>query len=142
MKGILDSIPSPSPSVKIRIMGRKVCLRCKGKTLDITQQCLALLPQLKFPANNLIFHWSWRWWDQIQAIFLNLFYFTLKIQIQTRSLRSVSTWVINKMKCIRTRLQSPLSKVAGIKIMQRRWKQLKFVWENNIKLSISLSVLF
>ena len=29
----LDSIPSPSPSVKIQIMGRKVGLRCKGKTL-------------------------------------------------------------------------------------------------------------
>ena len=33
LKGSLDSIPSPSPSVKIQIIGRKVCLRCKGKTL-------------------------------------------------------------------------------------------------------------
>ena len=33
LKGSLDSIPSPSPSVKIQIMGKKVCLRCKGKTL-------------------------------------------------------------------------------------------------------------
>ena len=33
LKGSLDSIPSPSPSVKIQIMSRKVCLRCKGKTL-------------------------------------------------------------------------------------------------------------
>jgi hypothetical protein len=33
LKGSLDSIPSPSPSVKTQIMGRKVCLRCKGKTL-------------------------------------------------------------------------------------------------------------
>jgi len=32
-KGSLDSIPSPSPSVKIQIMGNKICLRCKGKTL-------------------------------------------------------------------------------------------------------------
>ena len=31
LKGSLDSIPSPS--VKIQIMGGKVCLRCKGKTL-------------------------------------------------------------------------------------------------------------
>ena len=31
LKGSLDSIPSPSPSVKILIMGGKVCLRCKGK---------------------------------------------------------------------------------------------------------------
>jgi hypothetical protein len=56
LKGSLDLIPSPSPSVKIQIMGGKVCLRCKGKTLlgivnkhlkakfiDITQQCFALL---------------------------------------------------------------------------------------------------
>ena len=33
LKGSLDSIPSPLPSVKIQIMGGKVCLRCKGKTL-------------------------------------------------------------------------------------------------------------
>ena len=31
LKGSLDSIPSPS--VKIQILGGKVCLRCKGKTL-------------------------------------------------------------------------------------------------------------
>ena len=30
LKGSLDSIPSPS--VKIQIIGGKVCLRCKGKT--------------------------------------------------------------------------------------------------------------
>ena len=33
LKGRLDSISSPSPSVKIQIMGGKVCLRGKGKTL-------------------------------------------------------------------------------------------------------------
>jgi hypothetical protein len=33
LKGSLDLIPSPTPSVKTQIMGRKVCLRCKGKTL-------------------------------------------------------------------------------------------------------------
>ena len=30
LKGSLDSIPSPS--IKIQIMGGKVCLKCKGKT--------------------------------------------------------------------------------------------------------------
>ena len=34
LKGSLDSIPSPSHSVKIQSMGRKVCLRCKGKILS------------------------------------------------------------------------------------------------------------
>ena len=29
----LDSIPSPTTLVKIQIIGGKVCLRCKGKTL-------------------------------------------------------------------------------------------------------------
>ena len=36
LKGSLDSIPSPLPSVKIQIMGRKVCLRLKAK------HCMAL----------------------------------------------------------------------------------------------------
>ena len=31
LKGSLDSIPSPL--VKIQIMGRKICLRCKGNTV-------------------------------------------------------------------------------------------------------------
>ena len=31
LKSSLDLIPSPSPSVKIQIMGRKVYLRCKGR---------------------------------------------------------------------------------------------------------------
>jgi hypothetical protein len=65
LKGSLDSIPSPSPSVKIQIMGGKVCLRCKGKTLLFAgrsnfcghhPECFALLPQVNFPANNLNFH--------------------------------------------------------------------------------------
>ena len=33
LKGSLDLIPSPSPSAKIQIMDKRVCLRCKGKTL-------------------------------------------------------------------------------------------------------------
>ena len=68
LKGSLDSMPSPSLSVKIQILFRKFSLRYKGKTLleqtfenkkfvDITQQCVALLPQVNFPANNLNFHW-------------------------------------------------------------------------------------
>ena len=33
LKSIMDSIPSPSPSVEIQIMGGKVLLRCKGEKL-------------------------------------------------------------------------------------------------------------
>ena len=83
-------IPSPSPSVKIQIMGRKVYLRCKGKTLlgDVNKLFVfkSLLttpptPQANFPAHNLNFHRRWRWWDQIQAIFLNLLYLKNKRHI-------------------------------------------------------------
>ena len=82
-KSSLDFIPSPSPSVKIQIMGGKVYCRSQQtfenkKFLDNTQQCFALLPQVNFPANNLNFHYRWRWWDQIQAIFLSFIHFNRK----------------------------------------------------------------
>ena len=107
LKGSLDSIPSPSPSVKFQIMGGKVCLGCKGKTLldvvnkllktksllTFTQQCFALLPQLNFTANNLNFHWRWRWWDRIQAIFLNLFYFSIRSMYLNDSYYSIKSFV-------------------------------------------------
>ena len=63
-------------------MGRKVYLRLWGKTLlgDVNKhsfwkvcwQCPT--PPANFPTHDLNFHWRWRWWDKIQAIFLNLFY--------------------------------------------------------------------
>ena len=70
LKGSLDSILSPSHSVKIEIIGGKVYFkvtrqniaeRCqqtseKKKFVDISQQCFALLPKVNFPANNLNFH--------------------------------------------------------------------------------------
>ena len=37
-----------------------------------------LITSSNFPANDLNFHWRWRWWDWIQAIFLNIFYFNSK----------------------------------------------------------------
>ena len=53
LKGSLDLILSTTPSVKIQIMGRKVCVRCKGiacfqKFVDINQQCFALFSQVNF----------------------------------------------------------------------------------------------
>ena len=67
LKRSLDLITSPSPSVKIQIMGGKVCLRCKCKTLLgvvnnllITKNLLTspsnVLPQVNFPTNYLNFH--------------------------------------------------------------------------------------
>ena len=51
----------------------------KQKFVEITQQCFALLPQVNFHANNLNFHWRCRWWDWIQDIYWNLFYFKKQI---------------------------------------------------------------
>ena len=60
--------------------GEKFCLRRKGKTLlGIFKECwhhpamFCLINSSKFPANNLNFYW--RWWDWIQAIVLDIFYF-------------------------------------------------------------------
>ena len=54
LKGSLDLIPSPSPSVKIQIMGGKVCLRCKGKTLlDVVNKLLKTKSLLTSPSNVL-----------------------------------------------------------------------------------------
>ena len=53
------------------------------KIVDITQQCLASSPQVNFHTNNLNFYWRWR--DQIQAIFLNVFYFKLRQRLHNYS---------------------------------------------------------
>ena len=55
LKGSLDSIPSPS--VKIQIMGRKVCLRCKGKTLlGIVKKLLKTKSLLTLTSNVLPYY--------------------------------------------------------------------------------------
>ena len=59
LKGILDSIPSPSPSVKIQIMGGKVCLMCEGKTLlGIVNKLLKIKSLLTSPSNVLPYYLS------------------------------------------------------------------------------------
>ena len=59
LKGSLDSIPSPSPSVKIQIMGGKVCLRCKGKTLlGVVNKLLKTKSLLTSPSNVLPYHFK------------------------------------------------------------------------------------
>jgi hypothetical protein len=56
-KGSLDSMPSPSPSVKIQILGRKVCLSCKGKTLlGIVNKVLKTKTLLTSPSNVLSYY--------------------------------------------------------------------------------------
>ena len=54
LKGSLDLIPSPSPSVKIQSIGEKVCLRFKGKTLlGIVNKLLKTKSLLTSPSNVL-----------------------------------------------------------------------------------------
>ena len=54
LKGSLDLIPSPSPSVKIQIMGGKVCLMCTGKTfLGVVNKHLKIKSLLTSPSNVL-----------------------------------------------------------------------------------------
>ena len=56
LKDSLDSIPSPS--VKIQIVGGKVCLKCKGKLLLgvvnelLKKKIFSLLLQVNFPKNT------------------------------------------------------------------------------------------
>jgi hypothetical protein len=55
LKGSLDSIPSPS--VKIQIMGKKVCLRCKSKTLlGVVNKLLKIKKLLTSPSNVLPYY--------------------------------------------------------------------------------------
>ena len=64
LKGSLDSISSPSPSVKIQIMGGKVCLRCKGKTLlGIVNKLFVFKSLLKTSSNVLPLHLSRPWFE-------------------------------------------------------------------------------
>ena len=44
-------------------------------------QYFASPSQANFPAHDLNFHWRWRWWDQIQATFWNIFYFMGTVEI-------------------------------------------------------------
>ena len=59
LKGSLDQNPSPSPYVKIQIMGRKVCLRCKSKKLlGIVNKLFVFKSLLETSSNILPLHLS------------------------------------------------------------------------------------
>ena len=54
LKGSLDSILSPSPSVKIQIIVGKICLRCKGETLlGVVNKLFVFKSLLTTPSNVL-----------------------------------------------------------------------------------------
>jgi hypothetical protein len=57
LKGGLESIPKPSPSVKILIMGGKVCLRSKDRTLlGVVNKLLKAKSLLASPSNVLPYY--------------------------------------------------------------------------------------
>jgi hypothetical protein len=57
LKGSLNLNPSSLPSVKIQIMGGKICLRCKGKTLlVIVNKLLKTKYLLTSPSNVLPYY--------------------------------------------------------------------------------------
>ena len=59
LKGSLDLIPSPSTSLKIQIMGEKVCMRCKGKTLlGFVNKFLKTKSLLTSPSNVLPYYFK------------------------------------------------------------------------------------
>ena len=59
LKGSPDLIPSPSPSLKIQIMGGKVCLKCKGKTLlGVVTNPFVFKSLLTTSSNVLLLHLS------------------------------------------------------------------------------------
>ena len=144
--------------MKIQIMGGKVCLRCKDKTLLgvvnklSTQQCVALLPQVNFPANDLNFYWNWRWWDRIQAIFSNLFYNCFIITASTTTDSGTANITSNcenrpvsGINNSSSMLEIPMKEIIIVTMMlslwvysilltKRRWKQILRDWwllENN-----------
>ena len=54
LKGSLNLIPSPTPSFKIQIMGRKLCLMCDGKTLlGVVNKFFIFKSLLTTPSNVL-----------------------------------------------------------------------------------------
>ena len=55
LKGNLESIPSPSPSVKIQIKGGRFCLRCKGKVNKVNK-LLKTKSLLTSPSNVLPYY--------------------------------------------------------------------------------------
>ena len=72
LKGGLYTFQSPLPSVKIQIISRKVCLRCKGKTLlgVVVNKLLKTKDLLTSPSNVLPYYLELDFVIQIPVIIL------------------------------------------------------------------------
>ena len=71
---IWQGLPLCSRPITSTIKNFRSCLQLNCKILISMSICMSKIIVI-FPAHNLNFHWRWRWWDQIQATFQNLFYF-------------------------------------------------------------------
>ena len=74
---------------KAKILLADVYKHLFQKFVDSAQQCFVFTPQANFPSHNLNFHW--RWWERIQTIFLNLFFFT--------SCQTSLKWIFKSLFC-------------------------------------------
>ena len=64
LKGSLNLSPSPSPSFKIQIMGRKLCLMCEGKTLLGVVNKLFIFKSLLITTSNVCLYISKKFFTQ------------------------------------------------------------------------------
>ena len=92
LKGSLDSIPSPSPLVKIQIIGRKIWLMCKGKTLlGVVNILLETKRLLTTPGNVLLLH--------LKQTFLPIIWIFTEIEGDEMESRLYSSIFFILMKC-------------------------------------------
>ena len=66
-EGSLDSIPSLSPSMKILIVGGKVCLRCKGKKFEFSLKVKVMGSNPGYLLKSFLPYFLQRnWWSFLQ----------------------------------------------------------------------------
>ena len=105
LKGSLNLISSPLPSLKIQIMGGKVCLKFKGKTLFVFKSFLTrpsniLTLQLKQTFLTIIWIFTKGEGDEIKSK-LSSYSFLLSVYhiSNTRSIRKPSESIIDNPHC-------------------------------------------
>ena len=79
----------------IRKTVHKISIFIFKSLLTTSSNALPFTPKAKFPAHNLNFHW--RWWDGIQPIFLNLFYFGRRSRFSFYFI-SKNAWILSNGK--------------------------------------------
>ena len=94
-----------------RILGVPFFHSSSHSIMLCTHQCFALLPHVYFPANNLNFDWRWRWWDRIQAIFLNIFYFMFSWLGRLIYIEGITGVIVNIDKIVHNKILAHIIKI-------------------------------